>query len=149
MSFTSSQRFVIQKISFSILILLIILFFPLINTSSALAAPNLQASELTVDIRIYEGNQDITPGDSVVLEIEVLNTGRAVVENAVIRALYEAGALQVSDVVVNSGRGWTESSPLGEDGEIIWEGVQLGPNQTWRVRYTMQVAQPFNIADLL
>ena len=117
-------------------------------TGKVWSAPSLQSSDITVDIRIFEGEHVVAPGGTVGVEIEGKNTSRSAIDGITVKVEYDAGTVRISGVQANDGRGWVDSSPLGENGELVWEGVSLSPNQSWRGRYTATMAQPAQIDRL-
>lgn len=144
MSITNS----ISKIFLAIL-MLALLFMTDPEHTKASAAPVLQSNDISVDIRLEESDEIITPGETAEIEIVVSSTARNVIEAVTVKALYDPDSIRVSSVQVNNGRGWVDSSPLGEQGELIWDGINLSPNQSWRGRYTVTIGQPIKIDNVI
>jgi hypothetical protein len=127
---------------------LIVYLIPLIFSSAAQAAPLQQTSSVTINLRLQSGESVVAPGETVAFEIEVLNTGRSPLDNAVIRTTFNPAFLSLAGFQVNNGRGWQESSPVVENGMVTWEGDALAPNQPWRARYNGTVTQPLPVSQV-
>lgn len=134
---------------FLAIFMLVLLFITTPDLRKASAAPFPQSSDITVDIRLEEGGVIIAPGETAVIEIEVINTGRSEIDAVTVKAVFDPVSTRVSLVQVNNGRGWMDSSPLGEQGELIWDGISLSANQSWRGRYTVTIAQPVQFDNVV
>jgi uncharacterized repeat protein (TIGR01451 family) len=137
----------ITRLGIPVLLILLSIFGFLHAPASA--APRSQAENLTIDKQIIEAEATSSPGETIQFELTVTNFGEAPVGNLTIIDRFDVAALSISEIQVNTGEEWVDSSPLQDAGELTWVNVQLEPNQVWQARYQAIVSDPLLIANPL